>query len=1651
MPYGRRVNLLPFLLALAVLWAASGQPAGAQDAALSDYWSFDAPAPIERVAVDDLNGDGIQEFVIVASNGEVLLLNARGEVLWRYTLGDIGPFYQLATLHSDPAGNRAPDILLVTADQLHLLSNEGQLLWQQDIALPAPPDTVLAGDSEVQAAWLAQHQPRDLAVLDGNGDGGQEIALVLASGLLQYYDGAGNHLWNYETEDPPAANASPLLEVGDVDGDGAEEILFSYFGGRFSKLVLLDSAGEWLWDRERPVDGRSTALALVSFAPDQPLHIAVGNSLGRVHLYDENGNERWFRTPNKTVTSLAAAELPAGPALLVGTEVGTVTAYSGQGDRYWRTIVADTPNRAVTSLAVSPVVPRSNQPAVAVTLSPNLSGNNNLAEVYLLDSTGQKLQDESLVSVPGATQLVNVNQDALNELFLVGLGTVTLSDSGTGARKNTPGGDYRLLVQPQAVVVADLDEDGREELLLGAADGRLHLVEGELREQATWIQKLGDDLPLVDILPSSSGRPPIILAVSVSRQAGLDGQEQTVSEIHLLDADGRPVSTGVTINQLITRLVVAAASGQTGPQIIAGTDEGILIAYTETLDELWRTSVGEAVAHLTFLGDGSLALATNSHKVYLLDSTAKTRLLVNCNLRNIVDLLPLPAGSFADPLLLILADDGTLRGLTGTGREAWHYQLEGGPPTIARPLGDRIIIGNEGGRLFELDNNYELAGWTVPAGSGISALIAGDLNGGGSQDVAAGRRDGNIGLYSAGQTDQIGPQLWDQQQLNSPVYALVELQRGEGRPAELVAISDLGVVQLFEAKPNRPPLLVNPQTSVQADNYQVSVDVIEEDGDTVEVTLELFDEETGRWIGQGVQSAQGSNTLVFQIEPSETAQVRYRFYYTDQVHDGYVEPAAGPAPIIVNPLVNAIVPPAILVLVLVSLVILVRQALTAEARTRRFYNRMKQQPAATLELLAQRYEKTNGAPGFLLNLANRARSEKNQPLANLADGLFLLTARPAAALPIINGALGSARTLQPAWREWEDWYTLFQMGQAMFEAPNVTELSLLRPQLWQLVQKQDEAGRIVMGMSTLVRVLSNLRDSERIDSAEDRLVYLHEATILLRQLREELKEQPARIQLRLVTIITLRWLGVINAAIDELRGQAQLVVTLKTRRLVPTDERTHVVLAIQNKGRAPAENVQVRVDDDPAYRVVSKPAELLSLSAGREQEVSFDLEPHVVDRFRLSCRLKYDDRSQAGREIAFADMVHLLSPVREFSPVQNPYLPGTPLRKNSTLFFGREELFDFIAQNAGHISQRNVLILVGQRRTGKTSALLRLGAHLPPSLLPVYIDCQSLGVVPGMAALFHDLAWLVSDALAACGIALEVPEPAVWRDDPAGYFQRRFMPAVRDLLPAGTMLLLVFDEFEAFENLVKDGILPPTFFTFLRHLMQHSQGLSFVFVGTRRLEEMSSNYWSVLFNIALYRQIDFLSREAATRLICEPVAPHIIYDDLALDKIWRVTAGHPYFLQLVCYTLTNQANRQHQGYITISDVNAAVEEMLRLGEVHFAYIWQRSSFTERALLTAVAHLMDRDVPFHPGDLVQYLEQYGFRFDPAEVTAGLNHLVEREIMQEITLEGITLYELKIGLVGLWVEQNKSLSKLYESSKNGAGTGRAALSLPRPLAE
>ena len=908
----------------------------------------------------------------------------------------------------------------------------------------------------------------------------------------------------------------------------------------------------------------------------------------------------------------------------------------------------------------------------------------------------------------------------------------------------------------------------------------------------------------------------------------------------------------------------------------------------------------------------------------------------------------------------------------------------------------------------------------------IRSLYVGDLDGDVQADVAVGTREGEVRLFALD-----GGDAWDSLTLSSGIFLVSALHGPDGQQ-QLITVSDNGVVQQFQPQPNRAPLLVRPTTVADQEQYSVSILVNDRERDRVLVDLSVRHPETGQWLPQVHRSIDGEGELFWSVDPALAVNgLEYRFAFQAGSHSGEIGPLTGVHAL--PPVSRELPAGGVLLAAFVFAtagVLAYRYTQSVPAQARRFNQRLRKDPLLTLDLLAEEYQRHGGSPEFLLTLANQARQGNDRLLAAVTDGLFLLKERPDAALEVLSDALEAAVQEDRPWRNLDLWLANCHQGHVLLEAPNITELSLLRPQLAELLDQQQRRDENILSFERMLPIVTALRDSERVDLADDRLVYLNEALALIWSVRDRLKLLPTRISTEIVAAIVNRWESLVNVAIEELRGQAALTVTLRTRHLAPQQSGIEVALDIENKGRSSAEDVSIKLADDPAYKANGAAAFIRVLPPGHKRRVTLPIKPLVTDRFRAVFEIVYSDRHQVGKKLAFGDMVHLLAPQREFTSIRNPYLPGTPLRRHSDLFFGRSNLFQFVSDNASKKHQRNVLILVGQRRTGKTSALLRLEQHLPEYVLPVYVDCQSFGVTPGIPAMLHDISWFISDALAIRGITLDVPSPEEWQTDPTGKFQRELIPRALSMLPEDGVMLLVFDEFEALENLVNDGILPHTLFPYLRHLMQHVDGLGFIFAGTRQLEEMSTDYWSVLFNIALYRQVGFLDTESAVWLITEPVAPNIIYDDLALDKILRVTAGHPYFIQLVCYTLVNRANREQTGYVTINDVNAALDEMLRLGEAHFAYLWHRSSHTERALLTAVAHLMDGDLPFRPADLQQYLAEYGVHLTPAQVTTALNKLVEREIMQEVSGEATTLYELRIGLVGLWVAQNKSLSKLYE---------------------
>ena len=1643
---------LLLLLLFLLLWPA--RPTQAQDEVVP-YWQYAASARLSHLLPLDLDNDNSDELLIVDETGRTSLLSASGARQWTYEAPEA--ITAVGAIQTERLGKTSQAIILGASGRLIMLAESGTELWQSELtAVEPPPALFLAAGEEAARAWQS-HYPADPAVIlpfSAAATGPENIIVVLQSGQVQMFDALGKRLWRYTRNTNPALDGSPHALITDMDQDGREEILLGSFNPRrFSQLVMLDGDGRPQW--EQNISGRLTALTAVNF--NGTAYVAAGTSRGEILVYDQTGRRLWLRTLNKPITSLVGTSLGGATALAAGTDAGTVVVFNHEGQRLWTRNLAANANRAIIDISAPPAASPDNQSVLAIILGA-LERSNAPADVLLINQDGRTLEQYSAIDTAGLTRLVDVNHDTQSEVLLARFATVELLGLGSGASKIANEWNYSsLFAAPSAVLVVDFDQDGNDEILIGARDGRLHRLDND--GSYRWIAEPGGVIFHLDSLTLNDDEPPLILVVHNDSQPGLNNQEQMEGVIELRQANGDETWQR-EVPAEITAVLVAQIQGDTTPEIIVGTAAGSAYIYDANGERLWSAMVDDEISQFIVQNSRSLnrpeLLVVSRNLIYRLQEgqgpaivTAYPDAISQIYQTN-------PRTPEAQTAMITLGDNNTVSGFDWRGIQLpqWPIDIDGRPSaslqipaSTAEPdentiaAEDAFLIATSDNRLLhlQLENGDPVISWQLEDLPGVTSLYWGDLDGDAQEEIVVGDNRGNVLLYSASLN------LSTRLNVLSGVYALKPLKSASQQSADLLVVTENGLVQLFRAKENRPPLLTNPRVDESQGRYNFSISVQDVERDEVTVRLELQNPTTGSWSAAEEQSVNGNGTVFWPgvTPPDDERGVSYRFVYDDGYHTGSVMPPPTPPPTAV------IVPqrPSQIGLILLGVLALgvalysLRQSQTAAARAARFYRQLKQQPAQTLVLLENRYAHGGSSTEFLLNLANQGRQDQEWSLTSLIDGLFLLPNRPQTGISLINHALADIAQKSPPTEGITRWAATFKTSQVLLEAPSITELSLLQPQLGELLALLETENHWSPVFDALLPILTNLRDSERVERSDDRLVYLSEANLLVGLLRNQLPDFSISIERTLTRAIINRWSGLLSAEIEELRGQADLVVQLKTKRLAPNG-RTDVVLEISNNGRAPAENILVVLDDNPAYLVHSDPRLISSLLPGQNWQVNFSLEPRVKDRFRLAVTITYDDRNKRDKEIAFADMVQLILPLRDFNAIPNPYLPGTPLRHDSLVFFGREELFTFIAESAGRVSQRNVLILIGQRRTGKTSFLLRLRQHLPENLLPVYIDCQSLGVIPGMPALLYELAWQIADALATRNIHLAVPDPHIWQDDPTIHFQRRFLPQVQALLPAGTILLLVFDEFEAFENLVNDGILPPTFFTYMRHLMQHSQDLSFVFVGTRHLEEMSADYWSVLFNMALYQKIGFLADEAMTHLISDPVAPNLVYDDLALDKIRRVTAGHPYFLQLVCYTLVKQANSRRASYVTISDVNAALDEMMRLGEVHFAYLWQRSSFAERALLTAVSHLMDVEMIFRPEDLMHYLETYGINLAPTEVTAALNSLVEREILAEASAGVTTQYELKIGLVGLWVAQHKSLSKLHAERETAGGGSKAA---------
>jgi predicted AAA+ superfamily ATPase len=379
-----------------------------------------------------------------------------------------------------------------------------------------------------------------------------------------------------------------------------------------------------------------------------------------------------------------------------------------------------------------------------------------------------------------------------------------------------------------------------------------------------------------------------------------------------------------------------------------------------------------------------------------------------------------------------------------------------------------------------------------------------------------------------------------------------------------------------------------------------------------------------------------------------------------------------------------------------------------------------------------------------------------------------------------------------------------------------------------------------------------------------------------------------------------------------------------------------------------------------------------------------------------------------------------------FRPIANPYIVGNPIR-DPGMFFGREDDFTYVKRKFAGGKEGGIIVLCGARRSGKTSILFQiLGGRLGDDFLPVLTDMQSM-VINNDQDFLTKVAREIVTAVDHPDITLESTQPK-WDDNPFAAFENLVLKINQKV--GGKKLVLMFDEYELFETDIDSGVISTHILNLLANLVEHKK-VFIVMTGSDNLEARNKPYWDVFLSKALHRRISFLSHGDTLRLVLKPVEGRVHYGDDIPDNIFKLTAGQPFYTQVLCQSLVDYLNENSRNDVESADVRQVVDEIIENPLPQMIFSWNALADLEKLSLSVIAELgKERSGPASAKDIMGYAKQenIGYRIDVNELSKCLENLFHHDVLIKDG-EGDT-YQFKMDMWRLWVKRMHSIWQVID---------------------
>lgn len=531
----------------------------------------------------------------------------------------------------------------------------------------------------------------------------------------------------------------------------------------------------------------------------------------------------------------------------------------------------------------------------------------------------------------------------------------------------------------------------------------------------------------------------------------------------------------------------------------------------------------------------------------------------------------------------------------------------------------------------------------------------------------------------------------------------------------------------------------------------------------------------------------------------------------------------------------------------------------------------------------------------------------------------------------------------------------------------------------------------------------------------------------LRSLEDAL--DASRLDLAPFLDVIRHWRDLVRRAAIEASGVPDLTLSLVTERVRLHNARpVTLAVVIHNGGDGSARSVRVSLDSKAVARAGLTMTETSWLLPAIEPQQTYRLDLRVQaareGNVALTFRLRYEDAhrlSHSGENRIVVQLVRDHTPRRDIG--LNPYIAGPPIRVQE-MFFGRQATLRWVEEQLVGKHGHNVLILYGERRTGKTSVLYHI-ENLPrfgnSRYVFALIDLQQMAYwLDTTAHFYYGLAHRLRDRLAEKGIALAPPSLTDFEALPG----LRFDEFIRDAAAAlhGRTLVIMLDEFDLLLDRFRRGLIDLSVADHIRALIQHQNQLAFIFTGAHSVRAMVEDPKTILFNTAFRRQIGFLAQSDARHLICQPVDGLVEYDDLAVDRILDVTHGHPYFIQYICHTLFETIKAEGRQVVDLTDVIDSLTHVIQDAMGNIANGYAQLSAEHRVILAALARVVGQGRHYVGiEEVVQKLEEYNINIPRRERDHLIEDLKRRDFIEGDPPVSVERIGFTMDLVKMWLSQ------------------------------